>query len=374
MRILHIDGIDAQRLVEVVGSSTYVAATEAAQQRAVLHMEWDDFGHVLYATVRGGARRYDTAAYFRRSGARLRYATSHCACRRSVNCVHAVAAVIVAGQLTGQAADGWERSLDALLSPTPTAATGDVLPLAVELSLSVPATPRDGGVLSGPGCWPGAGRTGCRGHLSGAGCPRVKPPASRARARPPAVRMACAAPHPHLRLRLLATGDDTASTSRAPAHGCGRSFDAAAHRLPIVHAAKPLGTFPPYGAAEVHLDVTREGDGPRAGGASTATQHACAFPATRGTAWFTSRTPRAILALADLARAAGHAGGPELQELALAGSGSPCPRVRTSVAEAFTRGCATRTGHVAGRGVARLPIPSSRLVLRAAFGDAHELT
>ncbi len=385
MRILHIDGIDAQRLVEVVGSSTYVAATEAAQQRAVLHMEWDDFGHVLYATVRGGARRYDTAAYFRRSGARLRYATSHCACRRSVNCVHAVAAVIVAGQLTGQAADGWERSLDALLSPTPTAATGDVLPLAVELSLSVPATPRHGGVPERPRLLARVvrpGRTGwVAGNLSWGRLPALQ---ATGQYEPEHVHLLCewhALHRTHTYASgYWATGDDTRlDIARTGTRLWSLLDDAAAHRLPIVHAAKSLGTFPPYGAAEVHLDVTREGDGL----AVAPVLRVDGEPSTP--VLFLGDEGHGVVHVADaqgdpgrwpirLARLATPVR-PELQELALAGQRIAVP---AGAHERFAEAFYPRLRHLApvtsSDGAFAPPaISEPTLVLRAAFGDAHEL-
>ena len=137
-----------------VGAQTYGRGVAYARQRAVLHMEWDDVDSLLQAVVRGsGGDAYETSVYFTpsRGGAELAFAFGECTCPVGINCKHVVAAAVTAMGATApsaaagraQPAASWEQSLGALIAParpdSPQSAAD--VPLALELSLSVPPAP-----------------------------------------------------------------------------------------------------------------------------------------------------------------------------------------------------------------------------------------
>ena len=154
MQLVTIDGIDPTSLRPAVGAQTYGKGVAYARQRAVLHMEWDGVDSLLQAVVRGSSgNAYETSVYFEesRSGAELAFAFGECTCPVGVNCKHVVAAAVTAtGAAAPTAATGraqpaasWEQGLGALLAqarPDSPQSAADV-PLALELSLSVPPAP-----------------------------------------------------------------------------------------------------------------------------------------------------------------------------------------------------------------------------------------
>jgi superfamily II DNA or RNA helicase len=151
MQLVTIDGIDPTSLRLAVGAQTYSRGVAYARQRAVLHMEWDDVDSLLQALVRGSSgEAYETSVYFKpsRGGAELAFTFGECTCPVGINCKHVVAAAVTAtGAAAPTAAAGraqpapsWEQSLGALIAParpdSPQSAAD--VPLALELSLSVP--------------------------------------------------------------------------------------------------------------------------------------------------------------------------------------------------------------------------------------------
>ena len=154
MQLVTIDGIDPASLRPAVGAQTYSRGVAYARQRAVLHMEWDGVDSLLQAVVRGSSgNTYETSVYFEesRGGADLAFAFGECTCPVGINCKHVVAAAVTAtgagapAAATGRAqpAPSWEQSLGALIAParpdSPQSAAD--VPLALELSLSVPPIP-----------------------------------------------------------------------------------------------------------------------------------------------------------------------------------------------------------------------------------------
>ena len=146
---------DVARLARVAGASAFAKGFQYAQQRAVMHAEWDSSESALRGLVRGsGGNFYATAVYFSLpSGLPAEYELAECTCPVEFNCKHAVALVLTAvlemapGEplavppQAGSHEAGWERSLDALLltSGTGVAAAGQgTTPLAIELTLASP--------------------------------------------------------------------------------------------------------------------------------------------------------------------------------------------------------------------------------------------
>ncbi|HEY0816836.1 MAG TPA: DEAD/DEAH box helicase [Pseudonocardia sp.] len=268
MRLVTVGGIDPQQVASVVGAATFVKAVAAAQQGDVQHMDWDGAAHVLYALVRGGARRYEPAVYFRAAGGRLTYAMSRCACRATVHCVHAVAAVLAATQAAEPDAARWERSLDALVSPAAPAPDAAVVPLGVELSLTMPsrAPGRYGATEAQPRLLARVVRPGRSGWVSGnLSWGRLPALHGFGEYEPDHIQLLCEW-HALHRTRTYtsgywATGDDrTIDLSHSGERLWSLLDDAARLGVQVVYARK-LGSLPPYTAAQLLLDVTGEGTG-----------------------------------------------------------------------------------------------------------------
>jgi superfamily II DNA or RNA helicase len=150
MKLVMVQGIDVTTVARAVDGQTYLRGVTYASQRAVQHMEWDNVDRVLQAMVCGrDGSYYEAAAYFEPlRGATLTFAFGECTCSVGFNCKHVVAVVLTACGATGAgtavaspqppAPPSWEQSLAALLGPTRSA--GDTVPLALELSLSLPTS------------------------------------------------------------------------------------------------------------------------------------------------------------------------------------------------------------------------------------------
>jgi SWIM zinc finger len=153
MQLVMVKGIDPTGVASAVDAQTYARGVGYARQRAVLHMEWmewDGARGVMRAVVRGsGGACYETAVYFKSRGdVGLTFAFGECTCPVGIDCKHVVAvAVTAAGARSPDApaarlrpAPSWEQSLAALLGsarPGPQD-SNNALPLAIELSLSLP--------------------------------------------------------------------------------------------------------------------------------------------------------------------------------------------------------------------------------------------
>jgi superfamily II DNA or RNA helicase len=156
---------DVARLARMAGAPAFAKGFQYAQQRAVMHVEWDSSESALRGLVRGsGGNFYATAVYFSlRPGLPADCELAECTCPVEFNCKHAVALVLTAELALAPAgpgaelpasshAVGWERSLDSLLlasgSGVPAARRG-MTPLAIELTLA--SRPADLGQIPGNG-------------------------------------------------------------------------------------------------------------------------------------------------------------------------------------------------------------------------------
>src|SRR5262245_1295581 len=144
---------DVAMLTSIAGASAFARGFQYAQQRAVVHLEWDSSESALRGLVRGsGGNFYATTGYFSvRSGVPAHLNVAECTCPVEFNCKHAVALVLTAVMgmspaepRVGLAANsehlGWQQSLDSLLltSGSGVAAGPATTPLAIELSLAEP--------------------------------------------------------------------------------------------------------------------------------------------------------------------------------------------------------------------------------------------
>jgi superfamily II DNA or RNA helicase len=264
MRLVTVEGIDAASIELAVDGGTYAKGLAYVRQRAVLAMEWDGVDFVLEALVRGGhGEQYDVTVYFEPAGRhRLMYSFGECSCPMESGCKHVVAAAIVAaGDRTAAPAvpapPSWEHTLDELLTDVhPPARRPETVPLAVELSLSIPQ-----GSAPGPKVNARLVRPGRSGWVGGQlAWSRVTSPYHYNDHDPTHVRLLqelyalyrAGSRNPHH------YGGEDKSIDLAAFGSRLWSFldEAAALGLPFVHARKKLGAVAPYGHATLHLDVT----------------------------------------------------------------------------------------------------------------------
>src|SRR5262249_5564861 len=157
---------DVARLSSAVGAAAFAKGFQYAQQRAVMHVEWDPSERELRGLVRGqGGNFYATTVHFTRTIGRplspettdcepVDFEMAECTCPVEFNCKHAVALVVSAtlgfsaagpGRKPAAPANpgavGWERSLDSMLLPSGHGAAPahqGTTPLGLELSLANP--------------------------------------------------------------------------------------------------------------------------------------------------------------------------------------------------------------------------------------------
>jgi superfamily II DNA or RNA helicase len=273
MQLVVVDGLDLAEVARTVDARTYARGAAYARQRAVLHMEWDAARNALHAVVRGGGVAYETAAYLS-AGARPAFLGGECSCPVGVDCKHVVAVLVAAsgaavgGPTPSRAAPApppvpeWERTLGSLLAPEQPARMTGTVPLAVELTLSVAAA------AGGPG---GAAvsarpvRPGRTGWVSGGmSWGRLESPYSFAGHEYQAA---------HVRLLrelyalyrsssdpggyYYARDDRTIDLATVNSRGLWPILEeAAAAGLEIVHSRKKLGPVEWQGDAELCLDAT----------------------------------------------------------------------------------------------------------------------
>jgi superfamily II DNA or RNA helicase len=143
---------DVSGLASIAGAPAFGKGFQYAEQRAVMHLEWDSSESVLRGLVRGsGGNFYATAVYFSvRPGGAAAVEVAECTCPVEFNCKHAVALVLTAVLSIGPAeppADplpssqemSWEQSLDSLLLTSRSGVAGAdhaTTPLAIELTLT----------------------------------------------------------------------------------------------------------------------------------------------------------------------------------------------------------------------------------------------
>ncbi|MCO1655772.1 DEAD/DEAH box helicase [Pseudonocardia sp. S2-4] len=237
-------------------------------------MEWDDAGDTLYAEVRGlDGECHEVEVSFRRgAGGRLVFLGGECTCPTGIDCAHVVAAAVTLAQAPrrpAQAAkreDAWVRELDALLAPDepgyrPAAGT---VPVAIELSVRS-GSGRGGDPASLSARLVRPGRTGwVAGGLSWG---RIGQPYQADEYRPEHVRLLS---------ELYAVYRSTDQQSRYYYAPEDRSIDldrfdstrlwalleeADEIGLQIVHSRKRLGQVEHRRRAELRLDVTATDDG-----------------------------------------------------------------------------------------------------------------
>jgi superfamily II DNA or RNA helicase len=132
-------------LRRAVDAGTYARGAEYARKREVLYATWDPDGDALRGLVRGHDNKvYHAAAFFSLTRGRpAEFELGECNCPAEFNCKHVVALVLSAlvpgtpapTQPEGLQPAMWEKSLDSLLSPGPSARSGTT-PLAIELALA----------------------------------------------------------------------------------------------------------------------------------------------------------------------------------------------------------------------------------------------
>jgi superfamily II DNA or RNA helicase len=143
---------DVSRLATIAGAPAFGKGFQYAQERAVMHLEWNSSDSALRGLVRGsGVNYYATTVYFSvQPGLPAEIEVAECTCPVEFNCKHAVALVLTAvmaiapGELRAEALPqetGWERSLESLLLTSGSgvaAARKATMPLAIELTLAKP--------------------------------------------------------------------------------------------------------------------------------------------------------------------------------------------------------------------------------------------
>jgi hypothetical protein len=157
MQLVVVEGVNPTNIAHAVGNDSYGKGAQYAQQRAVVHMQWDSAESALQGTVRGsGGHFYTTVVYFvSRNGSNLEFEFSECSCPVGYDCKHAAALALTAAGAasprTGASRDRpavtWERSLGSLLEPdrTGSESRSGATALAIELTLSgtVHPTPQE---------------------------------------------------------------------------------------------------------------------------------------------------------------------------------------------------------------------------------------
>jgi superfamily II DNA or RNA helicase len=140
---------DAATLARAVGAAAFAKGFQYAQQRAVVHVEWDSSEGALRGLVRGhGGNFYATGVYFSLTpGLPPDFEVAECTCPVEFNCKHAVALVLTATAAIAPRsqpresfdAAGWDRWLESLLltsGPGTAGARSGTTPLAIELTLA----------------------------------------------------------------------------------------------------------------------------------------------------------------------------------------------------------------------------------------------
>ena len=284
MQLVSVEGVDPADVEHAVGNGSYAKGARYAQQRAVVHMEWDGAQNALQGTVRGsGDHLYTTVVHFSpRNGSDLEFEFGECSCPVGLDCKHAVALALTAAGAAGPRtganrnppAGTWERSLGSLLEPgrTDSDSHSGATALAIELTLtgapsSAPRHPPVPGagpkllarpVRPGKTGWVGGGLSwSTLGSLHYHGDYRAS--------------------HVRLLQELYALYQSRTSSSSYYSYREDKTIDlaafgsrqlwsmldeAAAVGVQTVHARKGLGAVERYGHAELCLDVT---GGQRAG-------------------------------------------------------------------------------------------------------------
>ncbi len=268
MRQVVVDALDPSSIEASVGARTYIRGRALVDRRDVLQMEWDDVESAVVAIVRGGdGSVHRSVAYVEpRRGNRLVYVFGECTCSEGHDCAHTAAAAIMAaggaGAVGRPAVPSWEHELGALLT-TGSTVDGGAVPLAVEISLVLPPTSaRPGVYLPEPKLSARLVRPGRTSWVAGSlSWGKLDSATYYFRdCRPQHVRLLQELYALH---RSRATdhyrysGQDKAIDLATVGGRLWPILDEAAEiGLQLVHPRKGLGVVPPYGRAQVELDVT----------------------------------------------------------------------------------------------------------------------
>jgi superfamily II DNA or RNA helicase len=133
-------GVDEDSIQDIVGTECYDRAREYVRQDAVVQRVWVPAQSALCGVVRGSHGEYYTpAVYFTDA---MQVSSAQCSCTARYGCEHAAALLMSAARNGAptpdqkpkpkQASRSWEQSLDSLLAPESAPVTGP--PLAIELS------------------------------------------------------------------------------------------------------------------------------------------------------------------------------------------------------------------------------------------------
>jgi superfamily II DNA or RNA helicase len=276
-----LGGVDAARLADVVGAATYARGVAYYQQGAVGRVWWDAERSALAGTVRGRtAEFYSTTAFFLLAeGLPPQFEDGRCSCPVGANCKHVVA-LILAGTDAKPVSDkapvtavpqSWQRSLESLLAPGPGAAAGvlEEAPVAVELSLAPAGRPGVAGQAGGQSLkltarlvQPGRSGAWVSGSLSWSRLDTVRYQGGYRAAQVGLLQEIYAVHH---------SGGSQRAYYGHGSYGEEKSIDVSAFEstqlwpmldraraagIELIYARK-LGPVPPYGSAEVGLDITR---------------------------------------------------------------------------------------------------------------------
>jgi len=284
MQVEMLADFDVAALAEAVGAAAFAKGFQYAQQRAVVHAEWDSSEDALRGLVRGhGGNFYATVANISlRPGLPADFEMAECTCPVGFNCKHAVALILTAmsaapvGAVSERHARAepvtWDRTMDLLIGGRQGApGTGQAkTPLAIELTLirtAPPATRRADA--------PGVPQYSLLGRLVRAGKNGGWVVGGLSWSKLESLRYSGDFPHEQVRLltelyALYRSGHGY-STSYGYSYRDDRSMDlsgfesrqlwptldaAEAAGLQLVYAGK-LGALGGYGQAELCLDVTR---------------------------------------------------------------------------------------------------------------------
>jgi len=139
---------DLSTLRRAVGGGSYVRGSEYARRGAVLQAMWDPEDDALRGMVHGqGTNVYHAAAFFSlAAGLPAKFEMGECSCPVGYNCKHVIALVLssftAASARTARPGSprpaAWEQSLQAVLDPDGSTGHGTA-PLAIELTLATSA-------------------------------------------------------------------------------------------------------------------------------------------------------------------------------------------------------------------------------------------
>lgn len=382
MVLTDLPDVDVVALKDEIAAATYERGLRYARQRAVIGVEWSSGECALNGMVRGsGGEVYETTAYFVPSRwSALVFEQGQCTCPVGLNCKHVVALVLTAASKrvgTERKPAGWEQALRSLFDGQE---AGGETPLGIELTLVT--TPK----LTASSVSARVVRPGRNGWVSGGlTWTRLSDSYYCTEFLAEQVRVLKEL-YALYRMGRSGYSYGEESTINLAAFGSRQLWpmldEAIAAGVRLVHARKRLGDVPPPGEAELCLDA-------RDGAALVLTpvirvtgtdaevlplrfvgNHGLVY-ADRADARESDDPNDWRLRLARLARPVPA----ELQRLALAGRQLKVPRAERS---RFLAGYFPRLRQVAPvistNGSFEAPtISEPELVLRASYGDGHDL-